>query len=193
MAKDDLFDKIGDFISKSTKAIKDRLTLDITDLLRAIDANDIEANNRTTFAKQIKRVNEIKAKVKKAKQDFALAIKKFPSFANLINQSSDEFAKFDKLIKTSQKTEEIKKVFDNLTFIENDINNPEIAVKEYLLLKVSFKSLLAEKKKVLEGIPETQTEKRNQTANDFVGFVGYGFLEAENRGRLIPAPRQFAR
>ncbi len=42
MAKNNLFDKFGDFLDKGRKNIKDRLTLDITDLLRAIDQNDLE-------------------------------------------------------------------------------------------------------------------------------------------------------
>lgn len=42
MAKEDLFGKIGDFLNKSTQSLKDRLTLDVTDLIRAIDKNEQE-------------------------------------------------------------------------------------------------------------------------------------------------------
>ena len=40
MARDEFFEKLGDFLDKSRRNIKDRLTLDITDLLRAIDQHD---------------------------------------------------------------------------------------------------------------------------------------------------------
>lgn len=42
MPNDDLFNKISDFLSKSTQSIRDRLTMDVTDLIRAIDDNDPE-------------------------------------------------------------------------------------------------------------------------------------------------------
>ena len=42
MAYEDLLSKIGGFLNEGARSIKDRLTLDTTDLLRAIDANDPE-------------------------------------------------------------------------------------------------------------------------------------------------------
>ena len=42
MAKDDLFDRFGNFVKKGTQHIKDRWTLDITDLIRAVSKNDTE-------------------------------------------------------------------------------------------------------------------------------------------------------
>jgi len=50
MPKDNFFDKLGDFIDKGRKNIKDRLTLDITDLLRAIDQNDMDLVQRALDA-----------------------------------------------------------------------------------------------------------------------------------------------
>ncbi|MEM9824828.1 MAG: ankyrin repeat domain-containing protein [Bacteroidota bacterium] len=50
MAKDDLFGKIGDFLNKSTQSIKDRLTMDVTDLIRAINKNDLEDIERALNA-----------------------------------------------------------------------------------------------------------------------------------------------
>ena len=46
MSKEDLFGKIGDFINKSTQSLKDRLTLDVTDLIRGIDDNNPEEVER---------------------------------------------------------------------------------------------------------------------------------------------------
>ena len=42
MAYEDLLSKIGGFLNEGARSIRDRLTLDTTDLLRAIDANDPE-------------------------------------------------------------------------------------------------------------------------------------------------------
>ena len=50
MAKDDLFGKIGDFLNKSTQSIKDRLTMDVTDLIRGINKNDLEEVERALNA-----------------------------------------------------------------------------------------------------------------------------------------------
>jgi ankyrin repeat protein len=50
MAKDDFFEKLGDFLDKGRQTIKDRLTLDITDLLRAIDQNDPDEVRRALRA-----------------------------------------------------------------------------------------------------------------------------------------------
>ncbi len=50
MAKDDLFERFGEFIQKGAKSIKDRLTLDVTDLLRAIDQNKEEEVERALNA-----------------------------------------------------------------------------------------------------------------------------------------------
>lgn len=51
MAKEDLFDKFGDFLNKSTRSLKDRLTLDQTDLLRAVDDYDPQEVERALNAK----------------------------------------------------------------------------------------------------------------------------------------------
>ena len=50
MAKDDLFERFGDFIQKGAKSLKDRMTLDVTDLLRAIDQNKEEEVERALNA-----------------------------------------------------------------------------------------------------------------------------------------------
>ncbi|MEM8908682.1 MAG: ankyrin repeat domain-containing protein [Bacteroidota bacterium] len=50
MAKDDFFGKIGDFLNKSTQSLKDRLTMDVTDLIRAIDQNSPEEVERALNA-----------------------------------------------------------------------------------------------------------------------------------------------
>ena len=50
MAKDDFFEKLGDFLDKSRRTIKDRLTLDITDLLRAVDQQDPDEVRRALRA-----------------------------------------------------------------------------------------------------------------------------------------------
>ncbi len=50
MSKDDFFEKLGDFLDKSRRTIKDRLTLDITDLLRAIDQQDPDEVRRALRA-----------------------------------------------------------------------------------------------------------------------------------------------
>lgn len=50
MPRDDFFEKLGDFLDKSRRTIKDRLTLDITDLLRAIDQHDIDEVRRALRA-----------------------------------------------------------------------------------------------------------------------------------------------
>ncbi|MEL6866678.1 MAG: ankyrin repeat domain-containing protein [Bacteroidota bacterium] len=50
MAKEDLFGKLGDFINRGTQSIRDRLTLDVTDLLRAIDDNNIPEVERALNA-----------------------------------------------------------------------------------------------------------------------------------------------
>ena len=50
MSNDEFFDRLGDFLNRSTRALKDRLTLDVTDLLRAVDANDPDAVERVLFA-----------------------------------------------------------------------------------------------------------------------------------------------
>lgn len=51
MSNDDFFNQLGDFISKGTQNIRDRLTMDVTDLLRAIDKNDPDAVERALQAK----------------------------------------------------------------------------------------------------------------------------------------------
>ncbi len=50
MAKDDFFEKLGDFLDKSRRTIKDRLTLDVTDLLRAVDQQDPDEVRRALRA-----------------------------------------------------------------------------------------------------------------------------------------------
>ncbi len=50
MARDDFFEKLGDFLDKSRQTIKDRLTLDVTDLLRAIDQQDPDEVRRALRA-----------------------------------------------------------------------------------------------------------------------------------------------
>ncbi|MEM9919842.1 MAG: ankyrin repeat domain-containing protein [Bacteroidota bacterium] len=50
MAKDDLFYQLGDFISKRSRSLRDRLTLDVTDLLRAVDENDSSEVSRALNA-----------------------------------------------------------------------------------------------------------------------------------------------
>jgi ankyrin repeat protein len=50
MARDDFFEKLGDFFDKSKRTIKDRLTLDITDLLRAVDQQDPDEVRRALRA-----------------------------------------------------------------------------------------------------------------------------------------------
>ena len=50
MAKEDFFDKLGDFLNKGAQSLKDRLTLDNTDLLRAVDNNDVAEVERTLRA-----------------------------------------------------------------------------------------------------------------------------------------------
>ena len=50
MARDEFFEKLGDFLDKSRRNIKDRLTLDITDLLRAIDQHDPDEVRRALRA-----------------------------------------------------------------------------------------------------------------------------------------------
>ncbi|MFT5167712.1 MAG: ankyrin repeat protein [Saprospiraceae bacterium] len=50
MTSDDFFGKLGDFIDKSTQNIKDRLTFDVTDLIRAIDKNDTDQVERVLRA-----------------------------------------------------------------------------------------------------------------------------------------------
>ena len=50
MPKDDFFERLGDFIDRSRQNIKDRLTLDVTDLIRAVDANSQEEVERVLRA-----------------------------------------------------------------------------------------------------------------------------------------------
>lgn len=50
MPKDDFFEKLGDFLDKGRRTIKDRLTLDITDLLRAVDQHDPDEVRRALRA-----------------------------------------------------------------------------------------------------------------------------------------------
>lgn len=51
MANDDLLNQLGDFLSKGTQNIRDRLTMDVTDLLRAVDKNDPDAVERVLRAR----------------------------------------------------------------------------------------------------------------------------------------------
>ena len=50
MARDEFFEKLGDFLDKGRRTIKDRLTLDITDLLRAVDQQDPDEVRRAITA-----------------------------------------------------------------------------------------------------------------------------------------------
>jgi ankyrin repeat protein len=50
MTGDDFFGKLGDFLDKSAQNIKDRLTFDVTDLIRAIDKNDADQVERVLRA-----------------------------------------------------------------------------------------------------------------------------------------------
>lgn len=50
MAKEDFFERLGDFLDKSKRTIKDRLTMDVTDLIRAVDANDPDEVERALRA-----------------------------------------------------------------------------------------------------------------------------------------------
>ena len=50
MARDEFFEKLGDFLDKGRRTIKDRLTLDITDLLRAVDQQDPDEVRRAIRA-----------------------------------------------------------------------------------------------------------------------------------------------
>lgn len=50
MTGDDFFGKLGDFIDRSTQNIRDRLTFDVTDLIRAVDKNDPEQVERVLNA-----------------------------------------------------------------------------------------------------------------------------------------------
>jgi ankyrin repeat protein len=50
MPKDDFFEKLGDFLDKSRRTIKDRLTLDISDLIRAVAQNDPDEVRRALRA-----------------------------------------------------------------------------------------------------------------------------------------------
>lgn len=51
MSNDDLLGQLGDFLSKGTQNIRDRLTLDVTDLLRAVDKNDPDEVERALRAR----------------------------------------------------------------------------------------------------------------------------------------------
>jgi len=51
MANDDLLGQLGDFLSKGSQNIRDRLTLDVTDLLRAVDKNDPDEVERALRAR----------------------------------------------------------------------------------------------------------------------------------------------
>ncbi len=51
MANDDLLGQLGDFLSKGSQSIRDRLTLDVTDLLRAVDKNDPDEVERALRAR----------------------------------------------------------------------------------------------------------------------------------------------
>ncbi len=51
MSNDDLLGQLGDFISKGTQNLRDRLTLDVTDLLRAVDKNDADTVARVLRAR----------------------------------------------------------------------------------------------------------------------------------------------
>ncbi len=50
MTGDDFFGKLGNFIDRSTQHLKDRLTFDVTDLIRAIDKNDPDQVERVLRA-----------------------------------------------------------------------------------------------------------------------------------------------
>ncbi len=50
MTGDEFFGKLGDFIDRSTQNIRDRLTFDVTDLIRAVDQNDVDQVERVLRA-----------------------------------------------------------------------------------------------------------------------------------------------
>lgn len=50
MSKDDFFEKFGSFLNKSKKAIVDKFNLEIVDLIRAIEDNDVEEVQRSLTA-----------------------------------------------------------------------------------------------------------------------------------------------
>ena len=50
MAEDDFFEKVGDFLSRKARNLRDRLTFDETDLIRAVGKNNIDEVERVLAA-----------------------------------------------------------------------------------------------------------------------------------------------
>jgi len=50
MAKDDLFERFGNKLGKGARSLRDRFTMDVTDLIRAVDKNDKDDVDRALAA-----------------------------------------------------------------------------------------------------------------------------------------------